>query len=338
MKHFRNMAKLASYLLIASLLVGCQGRSDHDPAAGQAEMSRDSPAGYKIVTTVGMVTDIVRQVAGDRAQVEGLMGPGVDPHLYKPGRSDIRKLTSANVVFYSGLLLEGKLTDALVRTATAGVKVYPVTELLDPQYLLEPAEFAGHFDPHVWMDPAAWAKSVDVVRDALIQYDPPGRLTYTRNAAELTAQINQLDAYGAQVLDSVPPEQRVLVTAHDAFNYFGRRYGYEVIGIQGLSTDSEAGVRDIENLVNLIVDRKVKAVFVESTVSPRNIQALVEGARARGHEVKIGGELFSDAMGQPGTYEGTYIGMLDHNITTVATALGGDAPAGGMQGKLNLRE
>lgn len=290
---------------------------------------------YTVVATVGMIEDIVRNVAGDRAEVIALMGSGVDPHLYKPTRSDVRRLMDADVIFYNGLLLEGKMTDSLIRAATAGKKVFAVTELLDEQYLLEPEEFQGLYDPHVWMDPTAWAKAVDVVRDKLIEFDPDGRELYTTNAARYAASLAELDAYAVRVLNSVPENQRVLVTAHDAFNYFGRRYAYEVVGIQGISTESEAGVQDIERIVDLLVERKIKAVFVESTVSKRNINALVAGARARGHTVEVGGELFSDAMGDTGNYEGTYVGMIDHNVTIIARALGGDAPKRGMIGKLS---
>ena len=289
---------------------------------------------YGVVCTVGMITDVASRVAGDRADVTGLMGPGVDPHLYKPTRSDIAKLMRADVVFYNGLLLEGKMTDSLVRAASSGKKVVAVTERLDEAYLLTPEEFEGLFDPHVWMDPGAWRHVVPVIRDTLSAYDPAGAETYRSNAEAYLEELDELDAYARKVLATVPERQRVLITAHDAFNYFGRRFGYEVVGIQGLSTESEAGVRDIERLVDLIVERDVKAVFVESTVSRRNVQALVDGARARGREVVIGGQLFSDAMGAPGSYEGTYLGMLDHNVTTVARALGGDVPERGMRGRL----
>lgn len=301
-------------------------------AAGIARAS-DSPP--RIVCTVGMITDIVRNVVGDRAQVTGLMGEGVDPHLYKPTRSDIATLTSADIVFYNGLLLEGKMADALVRVATAGRKVYAVTELLDEKYLLEPEQFDGLYDPHVWMDPEAWAHAVRIVRDKLIEADPGGRAVYEHAATEYLSQLNALNEYAVRVLATVPPEQRVLITAHDAFNYFGRRYGFEVVGIQGISTESEAGVRDIQRLVDLIVSRRIRAVFAESTVSSRNIEALIEGAKSRGHTIVLGGSLFSDAMGKPGSYEGTYIGMIDHNVTTIARALGGDAPERGMNGRLN---
>lgn len=318
--------------LVGLALIGCGGAVDEGADADAGAVAREG--GYTIVTTVGMVTDIVRAVAGDRAEVVGLMGSGVDPHLYKPTRSDVERLLSADVIFYNGLLLEGKMTDSLVRAATAGKKVFAVTELLDERYLLEPEGFHGLYDPHVWMDPAAWAKAVDVVRDKLIEYDPGGEAGYRERAAAYADQLTELDLYAVEVLASVPEPKRVLVTAHDAFNYFGQRFGFEVVGIQGLSTESEAGVRDIERLVDLLVEREIQAVFVESTVSERNINALIAGARARGHSVVIGGELYSDAMGDDGTYEGTYLGMIDRNVTAIARALGGEAPERGRLGRL----
>lgn len=318
--------------MLVLLLASCGPAGDR----GSAEQAGGEGTGDRLViaATTGMVADVARAVAGDRAEVVGLMGPGVDPHLYKPTRSDVQRLMDADVIFYNGLLLEGKMTDTLVRAATSGKPVHAVTELLDDSYLLEPEEFEGHHDPHVWMDPEAWAKTLGVVRDALAAADPSGEADYAANAASQDARIAELDDYARRVLGSVPEESRVLVTAHDAFNYFGKRYGFEVVGIQGISTESEAGVRDIEQLVDLLVDRNIGAVFVESTVSQRNIDALIAGANARGHSVTIGGELFSDAMGDAGTYEGTYIGMIDHNVTTIARALGGEAPARGMNGKL----
>ncbi len=310
------------FILASLLLAGCQSES-------QPETRRSN-----IVATVGMIADITRNVAGDHADVTNLMGSGVDPHLYKPTRSDVQKLMSADVIFYNGLLLEGKMTDSLVRAASSGKKVHAVTEILEQSYLLEPDEFEGHFDPHVWMDPSAWMKAVEVVKSKLIEFDPQNAVKYEHNTDAYLRQLESLDQYAEEVLGSVSQQQRVLVTAHDAFNYFGQRYGFEVVGIQGISTESEAGVRDIERLVNLLVDREISAVFVESTVSERNINALIAGAKARGHEVMIGGELFSDAMGDQGTYEGTYIGMIDHNVTTIARGLGGQAPERGLNGKL----
>ncbi|MCB0318442.1 MAG: zinc ABC transporter substrate-binding protein [Bdellovibrionales bacterium] len=286
------------------------------------------------VCTIGMITDIVREVGGNRISVTGIMSSGVDPHLYKATRSDIALLNRADLIFYNGLFLEGKMTDALIRVASAGKKVFAVTELLSEEYLLEPKEFAGHYDPHVWMDPQAWQKTVEVVSDKLSQFDPDGKEQYESAAKNYLLKLKKLDQYAYKVLNSVPANLRIMVTAHDAFNYFGKRFAYEVIGIQGISTDSEAGVKDIEEIVNLLVKKKIKAVFIESTVSDKNIRALIEGAAAKGHEVNIGGELFSDAMGKDGTYEGTYIGMIDHNVTTIARALGGKAPINGMEGKL----
>lgn len=299
------------------------------PSANAAE--RTYP--YKIATTVAMVTDIVKQVAGDRATVNGIIGEGVDPHLYKPTRSDVATLQSADVIFYSGLMLEGKMADTLVRVARSK-PVYAVTELLDEKYLLEPPDMAGHYDPHVWMDVQAWGKAVEAVARALGEFDPTNAEVYRSNARPLIAELERLDAYARKAIGSIPEPQRVLVTAHDAFNYFGRAYGMDVRGIQGISTESEAGLQDINHLVDFIVERGVKAVFVETSVAEKNVRALIEGAKSRGHTLVIGGTLFSDAMGRPGTYEGTYVGMIDHNVTTIVRALGGNAPERGMSGKL----
>jgi manganese/zinc/iron transport system substrate-binding protein len=304
------------------------------PFAAHAAERKPLPSPYTIVTTCGMVTDIVRTVAGEKATVNGLMGEGVDPHLYKPTRDDIAALVKADMVFYSGLMLEGRMTDAFLKVSRRGTPVFAVTELLDEKFLLEPEEFAGHTDPHVWMDVQGWMQAVQVVGRSLAETDAPNAAYYTKNAEACAARLAELDAYAKKAMASIPPARRVLITAHDAFNYFGRAYGIEVRGIQGISTESEAGVSDINKLVDFLVERKIPAIFVESSVSDKNIRALVEGCKSRGHAVKIGGELFSDAMGAPGTYEGTYIGMIDHNVTTIVRALGGDAPAGGFQGKL----
>lgn len=303
-----------------------------------AAMLLSSPVGaepYKAAATVGMITDIVREVAGDRAQVEGIIGEGVDPHLYKPTRKDVVTLSQADIVFYNGLMLEGKMGDVLVRVARKGKPVYAVTqEILDQGgYVI--TDDTDHYDPHVWMDVQGWIRAVDVVAKGLSEFDPDHAADYAANAEAYKKQLKKLDDYARKVIGSIPENQRVLVTAHDAFSYLGRAYGLDVRGIQGLSTESEAGVQDIEKLIDFLAERGIPAVFVETSVADKNVRALIEGARARGHTVKIGGELFSDAMGAPGTYEGTYIGMIDHNVTMIARALGGDAPAGGMQEKLS---
>jgi manganese/zinc/iron transport system substrate-binding protein len=313
--------KKTFYLTIffSLFLASCQDA----PKKQALENKKEKESPFSVVTTTGMITDIVAKVAGDRASVQGLIGSGVDPHLYKPTRSDIVSLNSAKIIFYNGLLLEGKLTDALNRISESGVKVVAVTESLDPSFLLSPPEFSGHYDPHVWMNPQAWIKAVEVIKNTLINFDKEGEALYQKNADELTKKLEELDLRCEKAILTIPKESRLLVTAHDAFNYFGKRYDFEVVGIQGISTESEAGVKDIEKIVNLIVEKKVKAVFVESSVPKKNIEALIEGGKARGHNLLIGGELFSDAMGEPGTYEGTYLGMIDHNVSTIVKALGG---------------
>lgn len=288
----------------------------------------------QIVATVGMVGNIVTEVAGDRAVVENLIGEGVDPHLYKPTRTDVVKLSRAELVFYNGLHLEGKMAAVLEGLASLKRPVVAVTEnvLQDEGYVLN--KEGNIHDPHVWMDVSGWMRAVEAVMKTLADFDPDHSDIYRERGQAYLSRLRGLDAYAREVLSTIPENRRVLVTAHDAFNYLGRAYGLEVLGIQGLSTESEAGVQDVENLVNLLVERQVPAVFVESSVADKNVRALVEGARSRGHSVTIGGALFSDAMGPPGTYEGSYIGMIDHNVTMIATALGGEAPTGGWQGLL----
>lgn len=290
---------------------------------------------YHVVATTGMVADVVRAVAGDHATVENLIGEGIDPHAYKPTRNDLIALRKADLIFYNGLMLEGKMGDALVRVARKGKPVYAVTEEIQDEGRFVLTDEEDHFDPHVWMDVQGWMKVVGVVEKALIAYDPEQKATYAANAKSYLEKLKKLDAYAKTSISSIPEKQRVLVTAHDAFGYMGRAYGIEVRGIQGISTESEAAVKDIEVLVSYLVENKIPAVFVESSVADKNVRALVEGAKAKGHDLKIGGELFSDAMGKPGTYEGTYIGMIDHNVTTLTRSLGGKAPEKGMQGKLS---
>lgn len=288
----------------------------------------------RVVASTGMIGDLVRAIGGEELIVEDLMQSGVDPHLYKPTRTDIARLSRADITFYNGLYLEGRLLSAFQRLSQAGKKTVAVAERLDEKFLLSPPEFEGHPDPHVWMDPQAWLKVAEGIAEELIAFRPDSADAFRKGLGELRSELAALDAYAKKVLGSVPKERRVLITAHDAFGYFGRRFDFEVVGIQGISTLSEAGIQDIERIVSLIVDRKIEAVFIESTVSDRNAQALIEGASKRGQTVKIGGELFSDAMGTPGTYEGTYLGMIDHNVTTIARALGGEAPIAGYKGLL----
>ncbi|WP_341364860.1 zinc ABC transporter substrate-binding protein [Thalassospira sp. SN3W] len=286
-----------------------------------------------VVATTSMIADAARQVAGDRAKVTALMGPGVDPHSYRQTRSDIAAMARADLVLWHGLYLEAQLEEFFLDLEKRR-NVIAVGEAIETSKLLSHAQYKGRYDPHVWMDPRLWETVVLAVRDALIKTDPEGEATYRANTDKHIADIEKLITYMQSVIKTVPEKSRVLLTAHDAFSYFGRGYDFEVLGIQGISTESEAGLRRVEELVDTIVDRKIAAVFVESSVPERNVRALIEGAAARGQKVEIGGTLFSDAMGEPGTYEGTYIGMIDHNATLITRALGGDAPATGMQGKL----
>ncbi|MBP3124883.1 zinc ABC transporter substrate-binding protein [Thalassospira sp. ER-Se-21-Dark] len=286
-----------------------------------------------VVATTSMIADAARQVAGDRAEVTALMGPGVDPHSYRQTRSDIAALARADLVLWHGLYLEAQLEEFFLDLGKRR-NVVAVGEAVAREKLLSHADYEGRFDPHVWMDPKLWETVVYAVRDALIKTDPDGEATYNTNADAHVAEIEKLVDYMTSVTATVPKQSRVLLTAHDAFSYFGRGYDFDVLGIQGISTESEAGLRRVEELVDTIVERKISAVFVESSVPERNVRALIEGASARGQDVTIGGTLYSDAMGEPGTYEGTYIGMIDHNATLITRALGGDAPEGGFQGKL----
>lgn len=276
-----------------------------------------------VVATTGMLADAVREIGGDRVDVTALMGVGVDPHTYRQTRSDVAKMTRADLVVWHGLHLEAQLED-LFQDIGRRKPVVALAEAIPKTSLLADAQNPQIFDPHVWMDPQLWQPVVAAARDALVKVDPAGKASYERNAERYAKQVAALDAKVKTTLNAVPAASRVLVTAHDAFRYFGRANGYEVLGIQGISTESEASLHQIEKLVGVLVARKIGAIFVESSVSDQNIRALVEGAAARGHKVAIGGQLFSDAMGQPGTPEGTYLGMIEHNAKTIANALGGD--------------
>jgi len=309
--------------------------------AAIAAFAMTLPAGWAaaqerldVVSTTGMIADAAREVGGELVEVQALMGPGVDPHAYRQTRTDIVAMANADLVLWHGLYLEAQMEDFMHGLEERG-KVVAVAESLPRNLLIGHDDYDDKYDPHVWMNPNLWARVVLTVRDALINASPENEDAFRANADAHLAELRLLAQYTTQVLSSVPAESRVLLSAHDAFNYFGSAYGFEVMGIQGISTESEAGLKRISELVQMLVERDIKAVFVESSVSDRNIRALIEGAAARGHDVVIGGELFSDAMGEDGTYEGTYLGMIDHNATVIADALGGDVPDRGMRGLLN---
>ncbi|QTN37343.1 metal ABC transporter solute-binding protein, Zn/Mn family [Cognatishimia activa] len=287
-----------------------------------------------LVATTGMIADAARQVGGDLVDVKGLMGPGVDPHAYRQTRTDIVAMTRADLVLWHGLYLEAQMEDFFT-DLSAKRNVVEVAAGLDTSLLRGHDDYEDKFDPHVWMNPDIWALIVEQVQGALTATQPESAEVFAANAQEHLAEIERLSGYAKSALASVPEQSRVLLSAHDAFGYFGEAYGFEVLGIQGISTESEAGLNRISELVDLLVTRDIRAVFVETSVSDRSMRAVIEGAAAKGHKVSIGGELFSDAMGEDGTYEGTYVGMIDHNATVITNALGGDAPLRGMNNKLS---
>lgn len=293
--------------------------------------------GLSVVATTGMIADAARVVAGPDADVSALMGPGVDPHAYRETRADVAEMLGADLVLWHGLFLEaqleGFLTDLAARRGSAAALGEAIPEeLLLPYDAVE--EGGGRFDPHVWMDPRLWALVVDAAAEEIAARAPGSADAVAERRDAYRAELDALADYVDTVLASVPERSRVLITAHDAFRYFGRSVGLRLEGVQGVSTASEAGVRRISELVDLLVENDVPAVFAETSVSDRNMRALIEGAAARGAVVRLGPALFSDAMGAEGTYEGTYLGMIDHNATAVARALGGEAPARGRLGRL----
>ena len=309
---------LLAFVII--LFVACDRQSDkaNEKASSSTGISSEKP--IRVVTTIGMITDIVQNVGGDRVSATGLMGAGIDPHLYKASEGDVARLAGADLIFYNGLHLEGKMAGVLERMQDQ-VKTVAVTHDIDRGILLAPPEFEGAYDPHVWFDVTLWMKAVERVRDTLIELDKDSAELYRANTESYLAQMEELHDYVMQQAERVSPDQRVLVTAHDAFNYFGRAYGFEVRGLQGISTAAEAGTADVQALVQFIVERRIPAMFVETSVPRRSIEAVQAAVKAKGFSVEIGGQLFSDAMGASGTPEGTYLGMVRHNIDTIVGSL-----------------
>lgn len=309
-----------------------EGRVTSTNATGGNGSSTHEGHPIRVAATVGMVADLVREVGGARVAVTQMMGSGIDPHLYRVTRDDVRAILGADLVVYNGLLLEGKM-EGVLRSVGRRKRVVAAAELVDARWLLT-ERTGGRDDPHVWMDVSLWARCGIAFAGALGDFDPNHAADYHDRAARYAEKLLRLHEYGRRSIGSIPDSRRVLITSHDAFHYFGRAYGIEVLGVQGMSTDSEAGLRRINELVDLLIRRQVPAVFVESSVPRKSIDALIEGAGAGGHRVRVGGELYSDAMGPRGSYEGTYVGMMDHNITRVTRALGGECPPRGWQGRL----
>jgi manganese/zinc/iron transport system substrate-binding protein len=314
-------AAMAGALIGAGAGAGCSSVN-----VGDADDGR-----LRVVATTGMIADAVEHVGGARVVVQGLMGPGIDPHGYKARAGDVRRLAAADLVLYNGLHLEAAMAEVLEGMGRRKPTV-AVTDGIERSRLLSPPEFEGSWDPHVWFDVMLWVAVVRRVEAALITADPAGAAEYRANGARHVAELESLDAWVRARVGELPPERRVLVTAHDAFNYFGRAYGFEVLGLQGISTSAEAGTGDVQRLAAAIAERRIPAVFVETSIPGRTIEAVQAAVAARGFRVKIGGSLYSDALGDRGTPEGTYVGMVRHNVNSIVGALAAVPPVAGVMG------
>ena len=302
---------LGTLVLVVS---GCgRPNADSTSSVGKARLS--------VVATTNLVGDAVAKVGGDLVVVTSLMGPGVDPHLYKAREGDVRRMTSADAIFYGGLHLEGKMVELFEQMHERGRATIAVTDGIERSRLIESETFGGNYDPHVWFDVSLWADAITYIGESLARLDPENADTYRTNALSYRSELDELHAWVTQLVSTIPAIHRVLVTSHDAFGYFGRAYDAEVLGLQGISTVSEAGTADVQRLAELVATRKIPAMFVESSVSPRGIEAVREAVRSRGFAVGIGGSLFSDALGDTDTPEGTYVGMVRYNVTTIVKAL-----------------
>lgn len=302
----------AVLIVVAAAAIGCGAAPEPQPGDG-----------LRIVATTTVVGDLVRAVAGPDAELEVLMGPGIDPHLYKASAGDVGRMGSAQIIFYNGLHLEGKMAEVLEGIDSRGVRTVAVAECIPAELLLPLEGFAGMYDPHVWFDVGLWSEAVGCVAGELAAIDPPHAEGYRTRAAELRQELAALDNEVRRKVSALPEDRRVLVTAHDAFSYFGRAYGFEVRGLLGVSTAAEAGTADVQSLADFIFERGVPAVFVETSVPPRFVQALQEAVVSRGLAVAIGGRLYSDSLGDPGTPAADYAGTVRANLEVLLGALGG---------------
>ena len=308
----RNFNRITIMILILSiLLVGCGNNKDKTNENGK----------INIVTTTTIIGDAVETIGGDKVNSEVLMGPGIDPHLYKASAGDMNKMQNADLIIYNGLHLEGKMSDVLEQMQKSGKNTYAAGDAVDSSRLIESKEFEGSFDPHIWFDVELWIDVVKGIEEKIVEVDPENEEYYRQNAEAYLAELEELHIYTKSRAEELPSEKRVLITAHDAFNYFGKAYGFEVKGLQGLSTATEAGTADVRNLADFIADREISAIFIESSVPAKNMEALKNAVVSRGFTVEIGGELFSDSLGNPDTEEGTYIGTVKHNINTIVDSL-----------------
>lgn len=275
----------------------------------------------QVVTTTTMITDLLNNIGGDKIDIQGLMGAGVDPHLYKASEGDVSKLFNADVIVYNGLHLEGKLEDVFEKMRYQNKKTIAVSDAINKATLIGSEYFASNYDPHIWFDISNWELITQYITDQLCELDAKNADTYKENGANYLKRLASLKTIITDEVSSIPIEKRILVTAHDAFNYFGKEFQFNVVGLQGLSTTTEAGVKDVQRMASFIEENKVKAIFVESSVPKRTVEALQEAVKAKGKEVVIGGTLYSDALGSAGTKEGTYIGMYKHNVKVIVSSL-----------------
>lgn len=309
---------------ICMLLLGCDqaNKHNHDSKPATTEgFQGEYP--IRVLCTIGQITEMLERIGGEHMKVEGLMGPGVDPHLFRPLASDVDKLLNADVIFYNGLHLEGRMSDKLVQFARQK-PTYAVTEGLqadEDKRLREPPEFEGMYDPHVWHDVSLWADCVKYVADTLAKFDPSHAEEYQKNAATYVAELQELHEFCKEEIAKIPEESRVLVTAHDAFGYFGAAYGIEVAGLKGISSDEEIDLAHQKEVQEMLIERKIPAVFVESAINPRNVQSLIESCQAAGWDVVNGGELYADALGPADSDASTYTGMIRSNAKTIVEAL-----------------
>jgi len=300
-------------LCLSVLLVGC--------AVSIVNIDTSEENKLNIVATTTMLADLSRIIGGERVIVHGLMGPGIDPHLYQASAGDVTLMQKADVIVYNGLHLEGKMGEIFENLSTQGLTIICIGEGLDESKLLAWEDDSNIKDPHIWFDVSLWKEAAQIVADGLSKADPDGRTEYEANLQSYLKELDETDLYIRNRVKELSEEQRVLITAHDAFQYFGKAYGFEVHGLQGISTDVEAGTADVTELANFIVKRQVKAIFIESSIPPKTIEALQAAVKAKGFDVKIGGELYSDSLGDGKSGADTYILMIKANIDTIVEAL-----------------
>lgn len=306
-----------SIIFFELLLLGACSKSNTDPNLGVS----DQDGKIQIVATTTMLADLSRIIGGDFVEVEGLMGPGIDPHLYQASAGDVTALQKADIVVYNGLHLEGKMGTIFESLTEMGKKIIRAEDALDRNDLLSDEEDPIYFDPHIWFDVSLWKDVTKHFAEKMAEYDPDNASTYSSNAEKYLEELDEAETYIKNRIGELPEESRVLVTAHDAFQYFAHAYGFEVRGLQGISTDAEAGTADVRELADFIIERKIKAIFIESSVPHKNVEALQAAVQARGFDVKIGGELYSDSLGDQASGHDSYIETIKANVDTIVDAL-----------------